>query len=168
MYGTVYDVRCPLERVRSAANMSLSCEDCVIWTPRQSPAAPRRDPAHVRLTAGHTEAYKVNTPVYTPRTRGDRPRGRARARSDKLLPTDPPARPLRLRPSAPPTRGGRAHPLSALGPPARFPHKFLTTNELAHESPHSRYSSPADRRAAVEAPTREVSREKSISPYYVL
>lgn len=68
MYGTVYDVCDVLERVRSAANMSLSCEDCVIWTPRQSPAAPRRDPVHVRLTAGHTEAYKVNTPpVYTPR-----------------------------------------------------------------------------------------------------
>jgi len=81
MYGTVYDVCDVLERVRSAANMSLSCEDCVIWTPRQSPAAPRRDPAHVRLTAGHTEAYKVNTPVYTPRTGVTAPAA-ARARSD--------------------------------------------------------------------------------------
>jgi hypothetical protein len=129
MYGTVYDVCDVLERVRSAANMSLSCEDCVIWTPRQSPAAPRRDPVHVRLTAGHTEAYKVNTPpVYTPRAdRGDRPRGRAgtlRLSCSRL--TRRPGRSASGRPRLRPA----AAALSALGPPARIPHKFLTTNEL--------------------------------------
>jgi hypothetical protein len=77
-----------LERVRSAANM---CEDCVIWTPRQSPAAPRRDPVYVRLTAGHTEAYKVNTPVYTPVFRGlHRPPGVTAAAP---APPPPPPRP---------------------------------------------------------------------------
>jgi len=147
---------------------SLSCEDCVIWTPRQSPAAPRRDPVHVRLTAGHTEAYKVNTPpVYTPRTGVTAPAA-ARARSDKLLPTDPPARPLRLRPSAPPTRGGRAQRSRPAGALSSRQTSLHTSHRASADAALALFLARAGRRAAVEAPTREVSREKSISPYYVL